>query len=98
MVDRSTMTREAAEALAVEALSYLAAEPERLVRFLDLSGLNPTSIRAAAGEPRFLAGVLEHVASDEGLLVAFAASAEVEPAMVDRARRVLSGRWERDLP
>ncbi|HVX92342.1 MAG TPA: DUF3572 family protein, partial [Xanthobacteraceae bacterium] len=52
-MDRSSsMARDAAEALAVEALTYLAGEPERLARFLDLSGIDPASIRAAAREPR----------------------------------------------
>ncbi len=99
-MDRSSsMARDAAEALAVEALTYLAGEPERLARFLDLSGIDPASIRAAAREPRFLAGVLEHIASDERLLTAFADSADIAPETVDRARAALAGRrWERDVP
>ncbi|HVY58207.1 MAG TPA: DUF3572 domain-containing protein [Xanthobacteraceae bacterium] len=98
MAKRSPITREAAQALAVQALTYLAAEPERLVRFLDLAGLDPSSIRAAARDPRFLSGVLEHVAGDERLLLDFAESADVPPAEVDAAREALSGRWERDVP
>ena len=91
--------REAAEGLAVQALGYLAAEPERLGRFLALSGLGPETLRAAAGDPRFLAGVLEYVAGDEPLLVAFAAQAGVAPQAVERARALLSGQpWERDTP
>jgi hypothetical protein len=91
--------REAAESLAVQALTYLGSDPERLGRFLTLSGLGPQSLRAAAHAPGFLAAVLEHVASDEALLVAFAAEAGVEPAHVDRARRLLSGgEWERETP
>ncbi|HET7523805.1 MAG TPA: DUF3572 family protein [Acidimicrobiales bacterium] len=42
--------REAAEALAIQALNFLATEPQRLSRFLALSGLAPDSIRAAAAE------------------------------------------------
>jgi hypothetical protein len=98
MAKRSAITREAAEALAVQALAYLAQEPERLVRFLDLAGLSPSSIRAAARDPRFLSGVLEHIAGDERLLLAFAQSAEVPPAEIDAARETLTGRWERDVP
>src|ERR1041384_2453293 len=52
------LDREYAESLAVQALTYLAAEPERLGRFIALSGLGPEDIRIAAGEPGFLAGVL----------------------------------------
>src|SRR5690242_5945128 len=91
--------REGAEALAIQALNFLATEPERLGRFLALSGLGPESIRAAAAEPGFLAGVLAHLGEDERMLVAFAAEAGVTPAEVDRARHQLAGGdWEREVP
>ncbi len=92
-------SREAAEVLAIQALNFLATEPERLSRFLALSGLEAQSIRGAAAEPGFLAGVLAHLGEDESLLLAFAADAGVTPADVDRARRTLTGGdWERELP
>jgi hypothetical protein len=92
-------SREAAEALAIQALNFLATEPQRFSRFLALSGLAPESIRAAAAESGFLAGVLAHLGEDETLLVAFAAEAGVTPADVDRARCALTGGdWEREVP
>jgi hypothetical protein len=95
----SGRSREAAESIAIQALNYLATEPERLSRFLALSGLDPGSIRSAAAESGFLAGVLAHLGQDESLLVAFAAEAGVTPAEVDRARRLLAGGdFERDEP
>jgi hypothetical protein len=95
----SRRSREAAEALAIQALNFLATEPARLSRFLALSGLDPASIRAAAAESGFLAGVLAYLGEDESLLVAFAAEAGVTPADVDRARRALAGGdWEREVP
>ena len=95
----SGRSREAAESLAIQALNFLANEPERLGRFLALSGLGPESIRAAAGESGFLAGVLAHLGEDEALLLAFAAEAGVKPTEVDRARRLLAGGdWEREVP
>ncbi len=91
--------RQAAESLAVQALTYLGSDPERLGRFLSLSGLGPQSLRAAAGAPGFLAAVLDHVASDETLLAGFATDQGIDPAEVDRARRLLSGGdWERETP
>ncbi len=90
--------RAAAQALAIEALSYLAAEPERLGRFLALSGIGPEQIRSAATDPAFLGGVIEHMVSDEQLLVDFAAHAGIKPAEVMRARMALGGHWERDIP
>jgi hypothetical protein len=95
----SERSRQAAEDLAIQALNFLATEPQRLSRFLALSGLAPESIRAAAAESGFLAGVLAHLGQDESLLVAFAAEAGVKPADVDRARRLLAGGdWEREVP
>ncbi len=99
MRNSSTRRREAAETIAIQALNFLAEDPDRLGRFLALSGLDPRSIRSAAAESGFLAGVLSHLGSDETLLVAFAAAADVTPAEVDRARRLLAGGdWEREVP
>lgn len=89
----------AAEALAVEALAFLAAEPERLGGFLALTGIGPDEVRSTASEPHFLAGVLDHIASDERLLLAFAAEAQIKPEAVMRAATALGGgAWERDVP
>jgi len=78
--------REAAEMLAVQALAFIAEDPEKLSRFLGMTGIPPEEIRAAAGERGFLAGVLEHMLADESLLVAFADSAGIHPAAIARAR------------
>ncbi len=94
----SRPTREAAETLAIQALAFIAEEPQSLRRFLDISGIAVEQIRAASREPGFLAGVLEHMLADESLLIAFAQSAGIDPAEVARAARALGGRWERDLP
>lgn len=95
----SSARRDAAEAVAIEALGFLAAEPERLGRFLAITGIDPEAIRAAAAEPNFLAGVIEHVIGDERLLLEFAAHSQTNPAEVARASAVLGGRdLERDRP
>jgi uncharacterized protein DUF3572 len=99
MQKRDSMRRDAAESLAVQALTFLAGDPERLARFLALTGIGPDQIRAAAATPGFLAGVLDHVASDESLLMAFADEAGVEPGEIARARLALAGgNWEREMP
>ena len=83
--------REAAEAVAIAALSFLAADPERLGRFLATSGLGPETLRTAASEPNFLAGVLDHVVENEQLLVLFAEHEGIDPFDVTRARMRLAG-------
>ena len=97
--DKDAARRAAAEALAVEALSFLAAEPERLGRFLALTGIGPDEIRDAAAAPHFLAGVLDHIVGDERLLIEFATQASLKPEAVMRAATALGGGvWERDVP
>lgn len=82
---------EGAQTVAIDALGFLAADPERLARFLALSGLGPHNLRQAATSPGFLAAVLDHLAADEPLLLAFAAAQGIDPAAVIRARDALSG-------
>jgi hypothetical protein len=98
MKERPERGREAAEALAIQALSYIAADGERLGRFLSLTGIGPGEIRAAAREPGFLAGVLEYLAGDERLLTDFAKEAGHDPSTIEAARLALGGGWERDIP
>ena len=81
--------REAAEAIAIKALGFLAGDDERLERFLALSGLAADELRAAAAAPGFLPGVLDHVLSDDRLILAFAAELGVDPAEIGRARAAL---------
>jgi hypothetical protein len=93
------MRRDAAQALAIEVLAFLAAEPERLGRFLAITGIGPLEIRAAASQADFLAGVLGYVVGDEPLLLAFAKEAQIKPDTVMQAACALGGGiWEREVP
>jgi hypothetical protein len=90
MARRPEVTRESAEMLAIQALSFVAEEPERLGRFLAVTGLEAQSLRDAAREPNFLLGVLDHLAGDERLLTEFATQHELTPETVIRARDALA--------
>ena len=93
------LTQEAAEGLAVQALTFLAGDGERLGSFLAATGIGPAEIRRASAEPGFLAGVLEYLASDDRLIAAFAAETGLDPADVGRAYAALGGApWEREVP
>ena len=95
----SSLTKEAAEGLAIQALTFLAGEPARLGRFLAATGIGPAEIRTASAEPGFLAGVLDYLASDERLIADFAAATGCNPADVARAHAALGGApWEREVP
>jgi hypothetical protein len=91
--------RKEAEALAIQALTIIASDAERIGRFLAVTGIGPSEIRAAAREPGFLGGVLDYIASDERLIVDFASESGLDPADVERGRAMLAGvPWERDVP
>jgi len=89
---------QAAETLAVAALTFLASEPEHLGGFLAATGVGPDQIRNAARDPSFLSGVLDHFSGNEPLLIAFAQHQGIDPTEVERARAALGSVWERDLP
>jgi hypothetical protein len=80
-----------AEALAVEALAFLGAEPERLHRFLALSGVTVDRLRASAAVPGFLGAVLGYVTSDDDLLTTFAAETGRDPASIAKTHDLLAG-------
>jgi hypothetical protein len=86
---RGHLTLEAAENLAIEALSFVASDPERVSRFLALTGIDPSDLRNAAAAPGFLAGVIDYYLGDERLLVEFAAQAGIPPTDIAAARRIL---------
>jgi Protein of unknown function (DUF3572) len=99
MKTRGSMTAEAAEGLAIQALSFIASDGERLGRFLAVTGIGPAEIRAASREPLFLAGVLEYLASDEKLAAAFVLDAACDPSDLAKAHVTLGGEpWEREIP
>jgi hypothetical protein len=78
-----------AETLAIEALGWIAGEPDALEAFLALAGIGPATLRQAASDPAFLAGVLDYLLGDERRLIAFAASAGIRPERIATARRAL---------
>ena len=99
MTKRSHKPREVAEIVAVQALSFVAGDPERLGLFLAESGIGPETLRTAATDPRFLASVLDFVMRDDATVKAFAAASELHPTNIAAARQVLGDpHWERDVP
>jgi uncharacterized protein DUF3572 len=91
--------REVAEIVAVQALSFVARDPERLGAFLAESGIGPDTLRSAAADPRFLAHVLDFVMRDDATVKAFAAASKLHPTNIAAAHQALSDpAWERDVP
>lgn len=85
------MTQDEAETTAIQALGWIASDPEMMSRFLGLTGLDPSQVRNAAGEPGFLAGVLDFILGHEPSVLAFSAEIGIDPAETAQARAVLAG-------
>jgi hypothetical protein len=91
--------REVAEIVAIQALTFVAGDPERLGLFLAESGLGPETLRTAAANPQFLASVLDFVLRDDATVKAFADASQLHPTNVAAARQALDDPdWERDVP
>src|SRR6478609_672590 len=99
MTKRTNNPREVAEIVTVQALSFVAGDPERLGAFLAETGIGPETLRSAAADPHFLASVLDFVLRDDATVKAFAAASELDPTTVAAAREVLvEDRSEPDGP
>lgn len=99
MPKRVQNARQAAEIVAIQALSFIAEEPTRLGLFLAETGIGPETLRQSANDPRFLTSVLQFIMRDDGTVKAFAASVELHPTNVAAALQVLEDdHRERDTP
>ncbi|HEX5958258.1 MAG TPA: DUF3572 domain-containing protein [Hyphomicrobiaceae bacterium] len=88
---KQAMSQEQAETIGLKALKFLAEDGARLERFLALTGVGPADLKRSASSPSLLQAVLEHLLSDESLLLVFASESDVAPAEVEPASRVLAG-------
>ncbi len=99
MTKRPHNARQVAEIVAIQALSFIAGEPERLGLFLAETGLGPETLRSAAADPQFLASVLDFVLRDDATVKAFAAASEHHPTTIAAARQALGeGSREPEVP
>jgi hypothetical protein len=86
---RGPMHLDTAQAIALEGIAFLAADPARLRLFLDLTGLRPCELRKQIATPALHRAALEHIAADESLLLAFAANCAIDPETIAPALTAL---------
>jgi hypothetical protein len=99
MTKRVHNPREVAEIVAIQALSFVAGDAERLGRFLVETGIGPETLRGSASDPHFLAGVLDFVLRDDATVKAFSDSSGHHPTTIAAAREALGDPlWEREAP
>ena len=76
--------------LAADALTYLAADPDRLSRFFAVTGITVETLRHTAGTADFTMHLLDYMAADDRRLVAFAAAVDRDPAAIEAIRAALA--------
>ncbi|MDF2621783.1 MAG: hypothetical protein K0S00_4442 [Xanthobacteraceae bacterium] len=89
MHDAPPVNRDRAEWIAIAVLGTIAKQPDRLVQFLTLTGIEPVAIRALAEDPRFLAGVVDYVAEDPSLAAIIMSELALHPADLSMAQYAL---------
>jgi hypothetical protein len=72
---------------AIAVLSWLAAQPDMLGRFLSLSGMRADQLREAAAKPGFFAALIEFLMNHEPSLMAFCSETGTRPEAVVAAAR-----------
>lgn len=85
------MQQDSAQVVALQALSWLAEDAERLERFLQASGAGVADLRDRAAEPDFLGAVLDHLLTEEDWVLAFCGQNGLAPDLPLRARAALPG-------
>ena len=76
-----------AESIAIQVLNFIVADIDRIIQFLNITGLQPETIRESATSSHFLLGVLEYVAKDDELLKAIDQEMKIRPAVILAAIR-----------
>jgi len=77
------------DTIALRALVWTLEEPARAARLLDLTGLDPRSLRGSAGEPATLAAALQFLENNEADLIACADAIGTTPGALVAARERL---------
>ncbi len=88
------LTEDRAEALALQVLAFVLADPKQISRFLALTGSTPDDLRTVASSRELQLATLDYLLSDEGLLLAFCQEAGIDPAIIAPAHRLLAGPTE----
>lgn len=90
LMNITAMSRNDAEAIALNGLIRLAGDEDLTMRFSALTGIAAMDMREAAKSPQFLTGVLDFFLGHEPDLINWCESSELDPSSIVVARQVLS--------
>ena len=83
--------RETAETLALQALSWIAEDIDRLNGFMAMTGAAPADLANSAADAGFLIAVLDYLTSEDAMVVAFCDARGLTYLQPMTARAVLAG-------
>lgn len=83
--------RMAAETLALQALGWIIGQDALVPQFLSATGAAPQDLAAQAGDPVFLAAVLDFLLTEDALVMGFCDAAGLAYDRPLRARHLLPG-------
>lgn len=86
-----TWSRDAAETLGLRALAWLIGNDELLPVFLGSTGASEQDLRARAGDPEFLASVLDFLMLDDAWVIGFCDAERLAYEVPMQARAALPG-------
>ena len=91
MIKTGMAPSEGAETLALQALAWLIGKDDLRPVFLGASGLSEADLRSRAGEPEFLASVLDFLVMDDAWIMGFCDAQGLDYEAPLKARAALPG-------
>lgn len=91
MSETLSMSSDTAETLALRALAWLIGDDDLRAVFLGASGVSESDLRTQAGDPAFLASVLDFILTDDAWVMRFCDAAGFAYDVPMRARAALPG-------
>lgn len=85
------MTKDQAEIIALQALTFLAEDEKHRGAFLVQTGISPDELREQTSDSEFLGAVLDFLLSDDRRLIACCKQFDWPPELPGSARRELPG-------
>lgn len=90
-----SLTRNAAETIALDAVAWLVGNEDLLPVFLGATGAAQADLRTAVGDPDFLGSVLDFIMMDDAWVIAFCDTRRMPYERLAEARQALPGGEQR---
>jgi hypothetical protein len=79
---KPTIGRGDAESITLKVFEWIVADVDRIIQFMNITGLQPETIRESAKSQHFLLGVLDYVSKDDELLKKIDEELSIRPTAI----------------